>query len=220
MKVLFMTFMLLIGVSCKLLAADSTLEKTIVILNDDTKIVGYIIEEKANEYLWIEKEDGQKVKILVSFIKSKETIKPDVIKIDKEVSINKSLKRNVLTYKNPTKAALLDIIPFIGIGHIYTGKWGRALLFDAGFSICVIWGYAASMSADPGKNGSGKGHPEYPLIGAIGIHVWKIFDAAHCARKNNKLLETDKTSISPRYDVIFGYDDTSKGTNLGVSISF
>ena len=100
MKVLFMTFMLLIGVSCKLLAADSTLEKTIVILNDDTKIVGYIIEEKANEYLWIEKEDGQKVKILVSFIKSKETIKPDVIKIDKEVSINKSLKRNVLTYKN------------------------------------------------------------------------------------------------------------------------
>jgi len=187
-------------------------EKILFTLTDDTTIVGYIIEEKINEYVWIEKEDGVKVKINPSIIKSREMIKNTEKINNTQLVIETSPIIKKLTYKSPTKAALLDTIPILGLGHIYTGKWARGLLFDAGFILLTL---VAGV-----ENATGNDNSRYPLIGAIGIHVWKIFDAAHCARMNNKLLENQTSLSKPQYDVLFGYNETRKETNIGLSISF
>lgn len=114
--------------------------------------------------------------------------------------------------KSQTLAVMLDIAPF-ALGHLYAGKWGRGLIFDATtilITTTMIGSFAGGNSLFDGR---------ITLAALLTVQLWKFLDAAYCVREyNRKLLKDIRNPNNP--DLGFKLEFNDNQAKLGVYFKY
>ena len=132
-----------------------------------------------------------------------------------------SLSKSGSSFKSPTTARLIGIIP--GAGHMYAGETKRGFGYVGGLiALGVIGGTMVALDCGNDVYDAGcKSSAEENLLTAavIGVWGWSIYDAGRAAQRTNAKQGLLRTSLILAPQRSRGVAGGGRGVRLGLSIA-